>query len=137
MNPAERKIHWSTAAGADNSYEARVEGQYWQVRIGDFPAEAMYTLFIDGMEVSTFNDWPVLWQKPATPSLPRYYLVNDRPVRFIATPEGGMDVEALNMHTGVFERDLSYLTKVMDPFADVDLVTEAEFEARVAVSRKS
>ena len=38
-------------------------------------------------------------------------------------------------HTGVFERDLSYLTKVMDHFADVDSVTEAEFDARVAEVR--
>ena len=135
MKPEEKTIRWENTGVADEPYQASVDGFVWRLRLGDFPAEPLYTLFVEGKETATFNDWPAAWQKPPLPVLPRYYLVNDRPVRFIPTPEGGMDVEALNMHTGVFERDLSYLTKVMDPFADVDSVTEAEFEERVAEVR--
>ena len=33
-------------------------------------------------------------------NLPQYYAVNDRPVKMIATPEGGRDVLVMNMRTG-------------------------------------
>jgi hypothetical protein len=70
------------------------------------------------------------------PDLPWYYAVNDRPVKMVATPDGGMDVLVLNMSTGEFERDMSYLSKVFAPFKDVDQFTEQQFEKYVAELRQ-
>lgn len=43
-----------------------------------------------------------------------------------------MDVQALNMRTGVFERDMSYLSRCVIPSGDVDVfATEMDFDAYV------
>ena len=63
--------------------------------------------------------------------LPRYWLVGDRPVKAVATPEGGMDLLAWEWKTGAFVREMGYLTRVMtgmDP--EVDEVDAAAFEAQ-------
>lgn len=136
MKPQEKKIAWLPADDAEHPYEALVEGKTWQIRIGDFPTEPMYSLLIDGLDVATFDEWPVAWSKPAPRETQvRYYLVNDRPVKFVPTHDGGMDVLALNMRTGEFQREMEYLSKVTDPFADVDTVKENEFAERVAEVR--
>lgn len=44
--------------------EAEVEGQRWRIRIGDFPAEPMYTLVVDGEDALAFDEWPPTWQRP-------------------------------------------------------------------------
>ncbi|MBF0105537.1 MAG: hypothetical protein HQM16_09460 [Deltaproteobacteria bacterium] len=67
----------------------------------------------------------------------KYYTVNDRPVRFVVMPDGGMDVEALNMATGIFERDMSYLSKCSGGEGDIDSFTEAEFNEYVDEIRKN
>lgn len=67
--------------------------------------------------------------------LPRYYAVNDRPLKFVATPEGGMDVLVMNLRTGEFERNLDYLwvmtARGSKPHADVDSLDEAAFNRLV------
>ena len=65
-------------------------------------------------------------------TLPRYFVVGDRPVQFIATADGGMDVLAFDWATGQFIRDLSYLTRCNHGGGEVDEVDAAEFEANVA-----
>jgi hypothetical protein len=68
---------------------------------------------------------------------PWFYAVNDRPVKLVRTPEGGLDVLALNMRTGEFERDMSYLTRCLLHEGDVDtFASEAEFEAYVGEVRR-
>jgi hypothetical protein len=69
--------------------------------------------------------------------LPQYYAVNDRPVKMIATSEGGRDVLAMNMRTGKFERDMSYGYQIHEPGKDVDQFTEQEFKEYVAVLKQS
>ncbi len=64
--------------------------------------------------------------------LPSFYLVNGRPVKLVATEDGGMDVQALNLKTGEFERELSYLSRVILSDSDTDQVDQATFEERVA-----
>ncbi|MBM3497416.1 MAG: hypothetical protein FJX74_01990 [Armatimonadetes bacterium] len=67
---------------------------------------------------------------------PAYYAVNDRPVKFVPTPEGGLDVLALDLRTGEFERDLSYLSRCLGHVGDVDTFPdEATFEAYVETLR--
>lgn len=65
-------------------------------------------------------------------NLPRYFLVNGRPVRFVATPDGGLDVEALDWGTGGFTRAMEYLTRCLTGDTDVDEVDTAAFDDRVA-----
>lgn len=67
--------------------------------------------------------------------LPWYFTVNDRPVQMISTPDGGMDVLALNMRTGQFERATEYLSKCLVPGGDVQELSEADFTQRVAAIR--
>ena len=69
-----------------------------------------------------------------TPARPQncYYAVNDRPVKLVPTPDGGLDVLALNMRTGRFERDMGYLTRCITCDGDVDVFPdEAAFLTRV------
>jgi len=136
MKPEEKTVFWQVAHDAKLLYQAEVGGENWQLRSGDFPAEALYTLLIQGKEVATYNDWPPAWSRPPIAGS-KYYLVNDRPVQFMPTPSGGMDILALNMRTGEFEREMGYLTKVMDPMADVDSVTHEQFAENVAAIRAS
>lgn len=69
--------------------------------------------------------------------LPAYFIVGDRPVRFLPTPEGGLDIEALNWQTGAFERDMSYLTRCLgpSPSEEADQVDEATFWRQVEAMR--
>lgn len=66
----------------------------------------------------------------------RYYTVNDRPVRFVHLPDGGMDVQVLNMRSGEFERDMGYLSRCVGGEGDVDELDEADFQARVEAIRR-
>lgn len=66
-----------------------------------------------------------------------FYAVNDRPVKFVPTPNGGLDVQALNMLTGEFERDMSFLSRCLLPAGDVDKFgDEASFNLFVEETRR-
>jgi len=67
--------------------------------------------------------------------LPAYYVVGARPVKAQATAEGGMDVLAYDWDSGEFRRDMSYLTRLTLPDAEVESLTEEEFARRVAELR--
>lgn len=58
-------VAWQRTGTAEFPFVARVAGQSWRIRINDFPAEALYTLLIDGQAVADFDDWPAAWQRPA------------------------------------------------------------------------
>lgn len=45
-------------------YQARVGEAVWALRLNDFPAEPMFTLFIDGRAVGALDDFPGPWTKP-------------------------------------------------------------------------
>jgi hypothetical protein len=65
-------------------------------------------------------------------NLPKFCIVGARPVRALATPDGGMTVEALDWKTGGFVRDLSWTERIVTGHGEVDYVSEAEFEMAVA-----
>jgi len=65
------------------------------------------------------------------PDLPRYCIVGERPVKAIETEDGGMDVQGYDWKTGDFVRAMNHLTDVMMPDGEVEVVTEAVFEAHV------
>jgi len=64
--------------------------------------------------------------------VPRYFIVGERPVKFVATADGGMDVVALDFKTGGFVRAMRYLSQCSQGGGEVDEVDEAVFEAKVA-----
>ena len=39
------------------------EGRTLRVRVNDFPAEPLYTLLVDGVEIEDLEDWPSRWVK--------------------------------------------------------------------------
>jgi hypothetical protein len=51
--------------------------------------------------------------EPTRPEAARYYLVDERPVRLVATPDGQVVTEAYDSRTGDFILDRSYLSRVM------------------------
>lgn len=61
--------------------------------------------------------------------LPFYCVVGARPVRALATEDGGMTIEAFNWDTGGFDTDMSYLTQIMMGGAEVDVMDASAFEA--------
>ncbi|MFX0018908.1 MAG: hypothetical protein ACFFAK_06200 [Promethearchaeota archaeon] len=63
--------------------------------------------------------------------LPLFMIFGRRPVKFISTPEGGMDILAFDWESGEFERDLSYLSKLFKYSPECDEVTEEEFDMYV------
>jgi len=64
--------------------------------------------------------------------LPRYFIVGARPVKFIATDDGGLDVVAFDWVSGRFVRAMQYLARCSQGDGEVDEVSQAEFEALVA-----
>ena len=62
---------------------------------------------------------------------PEYYTVNDRPVKILATPDGGKKVLVMNLYTGKFEPDMSYLSRCYNPEQDVDCLSAIMFNQYV------
>lgn len=44
-------------------FKARMNKQWWLVRMNDFPDEPAMTLVIDQDEIMHFDDWPPFWGK--------------------------------------------------------------------------
>jgi hypothetical protein len=62
--PRDTAVAWIATGDAEWPYAAKVAGQNWLIRIGDFPAEPFYTLTIDGEAVVSFDTWPEAWTRP-------------------------------------------------------------------------
>jgi hypothetical protein len=56
-----------------------------------------------------------------------YYIVGDRPVKFVPLPEGGLSIRKMNWQTGIFEYGIEYLARASSSDSDVDHVSEQEF----------
>jgi hypothetical protein len=66
----------------------------------------------------------------------RFYAVNDRPVAVVATADGGSDCVVFDFATGELVPDRSYFAYVTPGSGkDVDVLTAAEFGARLAAYR--
>jgi hypothetical protein len=67
---------------------------------------------------------------------PRFYAVSDRPVALVPTADGGEDCVVFDFATGEMLPDRSYFEYVTPGSGrDVDALTEAEFESRLATCR--
>lgn len=60
-----RKIQWALTGNPHTPYSAPVDGAEWRLQVNDFPAEALYTLFINGQPVGDLEEWPATWQRPS------------------------------------------------------------------------
>jgi hypothetical protein len=66
----------------------------------------------------------------------RFYLINDRPAAVVPTLNGGSDCVVFDFATGELVPDRSYFGYLTPGSGkDVDVLTEAEFEARLAACR--
>jgi hypothetical protein len=65
-------------------------------------------------------------------TLPKFFIVGNRPVKAVPTAAGGMDVLAYDWSTCGFKRGGEYLSRIAFPNGEVEQVTEEEFERRVA-----
>lgn len=59
-----RKISWRKNADHLYPYVAYVDGEKCVIRLNDFPAEHLYTLITDDVEMADFSDWPEQWTRP-------------------------------------------------------------------------
>ena len=71
-----------------------------------------------------------------TEGYPRYYAVNDRPVKLVQLPSGEVDALVFDFATGGFISDPSYFSRIsgggdVDQFKD-----EVAFEVQVAEQRR-
>lgn len=64
-----------------------------------------------------------------------FYIFGDRPVKFVKTEDGGMDILAYEWESGTFIRDLDYLDRIWYG-NDVEEVSEEEFNEYVEKLKK-
>lgn len=62
-DPRDREVVWAAGPDREVVYVAEVDGRRWTIRLGDFPAEPLYTLIVDGDEVLGLDDWPPAWRR--------------------------------------------------------------------------
>jgi hypothetical protein len=62
---------------------------------------------------------------------PRYYAVNDRPVKLVELPTREVDVLVYDFASGELVRDMSYLSRVYEHGKDIDKLDEDQFDALV------
>lgn len=68
-------------------------------------------------------------------SVPRYFTLNDRPVKVVDTPDGGLQAYALHMRTGEWVDGSDHLLRYFKHDADTELMDELQFLARVTEIR--
>jgi hypothetical protein len=56
-------VVWERSGDVYRPLRAQVHGQAWVLRLGDFPAEPLYTLEVNGAEIGELDDWPAAWQR--------------------------------------------------------------------------
>ena len=59
-----RPIVWTRTGNVHEPFRAQIDGQRWVLRLGDFPAEALYTLIVDGREIGSLDTLPDVWTRP-------------------------------------------------------------------------
>jgi hypothetical protein len=69
MERRERTIEWTASGDAERPWEARVDGERWQIRLNDGMAPRLYTLVIAGTAAEEFAEWPKTWTRPPAPGV--------------------------------------------------------------------
>jgi hypothetical protein len=66
----ERSIHWRETGDPIVPYAAKDGDRVLALRLGDFPADELYTLLVDGVDVLSFSAWPDRWVRTRDPAGP-------------------------------------------------------------------
>ena len=56
-------VTWSKTDDPTAFWRAGVGAARWTVRVNDFPEEHLYTLYVGGEELGTFDEWPAQWSR--------------------------------------------------------------------------
>lgn len=62
---ADAAVRWRATWSQRVPYQAEVGDAVWVLLLGNFPDEAMYTLYVDGEPAGQLDDWPERWERPA------------------------------------------------------------------------
>ena len=57
-------VRWRRTEDGEWPFYAEVDGHALRVRVNDFPAEPLYSLFVDDEHLEDLDDWPPVWVKP-------------------------------------------------------------------------
>jgi len=63
MNYFENSINWNKTTDPLYPYTAIYKDRNLKLRLNDFPEEPMYTLFVDGETIESFDEWPSIWTR--------------------------------------------------------------------------
>ncbi len=55
---------WQRTGDGEWPYCVELDRHVLRIRVNDFPAEPLYTLFVDDERVTDLEDWPDAWIKP-------------------------------------------------------------------------
>ncbi|CAN5220091.1 hypothetical protein BH18ACI2_BH18ACI2_03530 [soil metagenome] len=64
INYLDERITWHKTADPKHPFAAEVEGEKCLIRLNDFPDEHLYTLLVNGVEVTDFDDWSPRLTRP-------------------------------------------------------------------------
>jgi len=56
-------IAWSHTNDPTALWSANVGAETWIVCVNDFPEEHLYTLYVNGEELGSFDEWPRQWSR--------------------------------------------------------------------------
>ncbi len=73
-----KPITWAASNDTEYPYKTVFEGRAISIRLNDFPADELYTLIVDGSEIS-FDDWPKVWAKALKKTPKRAAKLNGTP----------------------------------------------------------
>ncbi len=59
----DRSIDWRKTKDVDAPWAAVIDGRHLVLQLGDFPAEPIYTLVVDGIPEMDVEDWPAAWTR--------------------------------------------------------------------------
>lgn len=111
------------------------EGVDLQVRGAIKVYEALREL--DRLPTKTYRIDPAEYrQESAEPDGTRYFIAGARPVKLVPTPDGGLDVQAIDWETGAFVREMSYLSRISRGDHEIDEVDAKHFAGEVALIRE-
>lgn len=67
---------------------------------------------------------------------PQYFIVGDRPVKFVETKDGGLDCQVYQWESGEFSIDMSYLIRCTQGEGDIDQFDEAVIQHHISFKLK-
>ncbi len=64
------RVKWEKNEDPHCPWKATVDGEEWVLRLGDYPAEDLYALLVNGEKQLTINSWPDCWAKEGVQPAP-------------------------------------------------------------------